>query len=150
VAKASDKNVLGTPLQLCSSNPLTGFTRSGCCETGVDDSGSHTVCAQMTDEFLAYSISRGNDLSTPRPEYGFDGLMAGDRWCVCAARWLEASEAGFAPPVILEACHEKCLEVVSLADLRYHELRYAQPGLSLGVLHGHSLSQHPEPKRLKW
>jgi Uncharacterized protein conserved in bacteria len=123
VARTSDKNVLGTPLQLCSTDPMTGFTRTGCCETGADDRGSHTVCAQMTDEFLAYSISRGNDLSTPRPEYGFVGLMAGDRWCVCAARWLEASEAGFAPPVILEACHEKCLEVVSLADLKYHELR---------------------------
>lgn len=123
MARTSDKNVLGTPLQLCSTDPMTGFTRTGCCETGVDDSGSHTVCAQMTDEFLAYSISRGNDLSTPRPEYGFVGLMAGDRWCVCAARWLEASDAGFAPPVILEACHEKCLEVVSLADLKYHELR---------------------------
>lgn len=123
MARTSDKNVLGTPLQLCSTDPMTGFTRTGCCETGVDDSGSHTVCAQMTDEFLAYSMSRGNDLSTPRPEYGFVGLMAGDRWCVCAARWLEASEAGFAPPVILEACHEKCLEVVSLADLKYHELR---------------------------
>lgn len=123
MARTSDKNVLGTPLQLCSTDPMTGFTRTGCCETGIDDSGSHTVCAQMTDEFLAYSISRGNDLSTPRPEYGFVGLMAGDRWCVCAARWLEASEAGFAPPVILEACHEKCLEVVSLADLKYHELR---------------------------
>lgn len=123
MARTTDKNVLGTPLQLCSTDPMTGFTRTGCCETGADDSGSHTVCAQMTDEFLAYSMSRGNDLSTPRPEYGFVGLMAGDRWCVCAARWLEASEAGFAPPVILEACHEKCLEVVSLADLKYHELR---------------------------
>ncbi|HYN54709.1 MAG TPA: DUF2237 domain-containing protein [Methylotenera sp.] len=117
------KNVLGTALQLCSLAPLTGFTRSGCCDTGTEDQGSHTVCAQMTDEFLAFSISRGNDLSTPRPEYGFEGLSAGDRWCVCAARWLEASEAGFAPPVILEACHAKCLEIVSLADLKYHELR---------------------------
>jgi hypothetical protein len=123
MAKIIAKNVLGTTLQLCSLNPLTGFTRTGCCETGIDDSGSHTVCAQMSDEFLVYSISRGNDLSTPRPEYGFEGLKAGDRWCVCASRWLEASEAGFAPPVILEACHEKCLEIVSLADLKYHELR---------------------------
>ena len=123
MAKLEDKNVLGTALQLCSNNPLTGFTRTGCCETGIDDSGSHTVCAQMTDEFLAFSISRGNDLSTPRPEYGFDGLVAGDRWCVCAARWLEASEAGFAPPVVLEACHIRCLDIVSLADLKYHELR---------------------------
>ena len=117
------KNVLGTALQLCSLAPLTGFTRNGCCDTGSEDQGSHTVCAQMTDEFLAFSISRGNNLSTPRPEFGFEGLKAGDRWCVCAARWLEASEAGFAPPVILEACHAKCLEIVSLADLKYHELR---------------------------
>ena len=121
--KPQDKNVLGTALQLCSLNPLTGFTRSGCCETGPNDNGNHTVCAQVTDEFLAYSISRGNDLSTARLEYGFEGLKAGDRWCVCAARWLEASEAGFAPPVILEACHVNCLEIVSLADLKYHELR---------------------------
>jgi uncharacterized protein len=117
------KNVLGTRLQECSLNPLTGFTRTGCCETGPDDRGSHTVCAQVTDEFLAFSISKGNDLSTPRPEYGFEGLVAGDRWCLCAARWLEASDAGFAPPVILEASHEKCLEIVDLADLKYHELR---------------------------
>ena len=116
-------NVLGTTLQTCSTNPLTGFTRNGCCETGAADSGSHTVCAQVTDEFLAFSVSRGTDLSTPRPEYGFDGLVAGDRWCLCAARWLEASDAGFAPPVILEACHEKSLTIVSLADLKYHELR---------------------------
>ena len=123
MAKKLDKNVLGTALQVCSLDPLTGFTRSGCCETGTDDLGSHTVCAQVTDEFLAYSISRGNDLTTPRAEYNFAGLKAGDRWCLCAARWLEASEAGFAPPVILEATHEKCLEIVSLADLKYHELR---------------------------
>ena len=123
MAKMMTKNVLGTTLQVCSLDPLTGFTRTGCCETGANDSGSHTVCAQMTDEFLAFSISRGNDLSTPHPEYGFEGLMPGNRWCVCAARWLEASEAGFAPPVILEASHEKCLEIVELADLKYHELR---------------------------
>lgn len=123
MTKPQDKNVLGTALQLCGMNPLTGFMRNGCCETGADDSGSHTVCAQMTDEFLAFSISCGNDLTTPRPEYGFEGLQAGDRWCLCATRWLEASEAGFAPPVILEACHAKCLEIVSLADLKYHELQ---------------------------
>ncbi len=123
MAKIMNKNVLGTALQECSLNPLTGFTRTGCCETGADDSGSHTVCVQMTDEFLAFSRSRGNDLSTPRPEYGFEGLQAGDRWCLCAARWVEASEAGFGPPVILEACHEKCLTIVSLADLKYHALR---------------------------
>ena len=123
MAKTQLKNVLGTPLQTCSLNPLTGFTRTGCCETGLDDTGSHTVCAQVTDEFLAFSKSRGNDLSTPRLEYGFDGLVAGDRWCLCASRWLEAAEAGFAPPVILEASHEKCLTIVTLADLKYHELR---------------------------
>jgi len=123
MTKPQQKNVLGTPLQVCSLSPVTGFTRNGCCETGAEDSGSHTVCAQMTEEFLAFSIACGNDLSTPRPEYGFAGLQAGDRWCLCASRWLEASEAGFAPPVIMEACHEKCLEIVSLADLKYHALR---------------------------
>jgi len=123
MAKTLEKNVLGTALQVCSLDPMTGFTRNGCCEIGVNDRGSHTVCAQVTEEFLAFSISRGNDLSTPRPEYDFEGLIPGDRWCLCASRWLEASEAGFAPPVILEACHEKCLEIVSLGDLKYHELR---------------------------
>lgn len=123
MSKTQQKNVLGTALQVCSLDPMTGFTRNGCCETGVEDTGSHTVCALMTDEFLAFSMSRGNDLSTPRPEYGFEGLQAGDRWCLCASRWLEASEEGFAPPVILEASHEKCLQIVTLADLKYHELR---------------------------
>ena len=118
-----DKNVLGTPLQSCSTNPLTGFTRSGCCETGSEDLGNHTVCAQVTEEFLVFSKSRGNDLSTPRPEYGFEGLKPGDRWCLCASRWYEAAEAGFAPPVILESTHERALEIVSLGDLKYHELR---------------------------
>lgn len=117
------KNVLGSILQSCSTDPVTGFTRNGCCETGPEDLGSHTICVQVTDEFLAFSITRGNDLTTPRPQFDFPGLKAGDRWCVCASRWLEASEAGFAPPVILEACHEKCLEIVSLADLEYHALR---------------------------
>jgi uncharacterized protein (DUF2237 family) len=123
MAKSMNKNVLGTSLQICSINPLTGFTRTGCCETGPEDLGSHTVCTQVTEEFLAFSMSRGNDLSTPRPEYGFNGLKPGDRWCLCAARWYEAAEAGFAPPVILEATHEKCLDIVSLADLKYHALR---------------------------
>jgi len=123
MTKPQQKNVLGTALQVCSLDPITGFTRNGCCETGIADKGSHTVCAQMTEEFLAFSISQGNDLSTPRLEYGFAGLQAGNRWCLCARRWLDASEAGFAPPVILEACHEKCLEIVSLADLKYHALR---------------------------
>ena len=121
--KAQQKNVLGTLLQSCSVDPLTGFMRNGNCECHHQDAGSHTICAQMTEEFLAFSISRGNDLSTPRPEFGFAGLKAGDRWCVCAARWLEASEAGFAPPVILESTHIQCLEMVTLADLKYHALR---------------------------
>lgn len=117
------RNVLGTTLQPCSMDPVTGFTRSGSCVTGPEDIGSHTVCAMMTEEFLAFAFSRGNDLSTPRPEYGFPGLEAGDRWCLCASRWYEAAEAGYAPPVILEATHERALEVVSLADLEYHALR---------------------------
>lgn len=123
MAKNLVKNVLGTALQACSMNPLTGFTRSGCCETGPEDTGRHTVCAQMTDEFLIFSKTRGNDLTSPRPEYDFPGLKAGDRWCLCAARWQEAVEEGIAPPVILESTHEKALEVVDLADLKYHELR---------------------------
>ena len=123
MAIPQNKNVLGTALRVCSLVPLTGFSRTGCCETSAEDRGSHTICAQMTEEFLAFSISQGNDLSTTRLEYGFVGLKAGDRWCICATRWLEASEAGFAPPVILEACHEKCLAIVTLADLKYHELR---------------------------
>ncbi len=121
--KITHKNVLGTPLQACSHDPLTGFTRNGCCETGPEDLGSHTICAEMTEEFLAFSIADGNDLSTPRPEYGFPGLKTGDRWCVCATRWLAASEEGIAPPVVLESTHSRCLEVVSLADLKYHALR---------------------------
>lgn len=123
MAKIIAKNVLGTALQTCSLAPLTGFMRTGCCETNGEDFGNHTVCCQVTEEFLAFSSSQGNDLSTPRPEYDFAGLKPNDRWCLCATRWLEASEAGFAPPVILEACHERCLEVVSLADLKYHALR---------------------------
>lgn len=123
MAKNQAKNVLGTPLQTCSVRPLTGFTRTGCCETGPQDTGSHTVCAQMTAEFLIFSKTRGNDLSTPRPEYDFAGLKEGDRWCLCAARWQEAVEEGLAPPVILESTHEKALEIVNLADLKYHELR---------------------------
>lgn len=117
------RNVLGTTLQPCSLDPLTGFTRTGCCETGPEDIGSHTVCVQTTEEFLVFSKMRGNDLSTPRPEYGFEGLQPGDRWCLCAARWQEAAEAGIAPPVILEATHERALEIVDLGDLEYHALR---------------------------
>lgn len=113
-----DKNVLGEPLKTCSIAPMTGFYRDGCCSTGPEDRGLHTVCAEVTAEFLAFSKSRGNDLSTPRPEYGFAGLVPGDRWCLCAARWQEALEAGKAPRVALQATHERTLEVCSLADLK--------------------------------
>jgi uncharacterized protein (DUF2237 family) len=106
-------------------SPLTGFARDGICHTGLQDIGSHTVCVQMTEAFLDYSLQRGNDLVTPVPEYDFPGLKAGDRWCVCAARWLEAAEAGIAPPVILDATHERALRMVSLADLQYHALQTA-------------------------
>lgn len=113
-------NVTGTDLQPCSMDPLTGYYRNGCCDTGAGDVGVHTVCAVMTDEFLAYSASVGNDLSTPLPEAGFAGLSAGDRWCLCAPRWQEALEAGQAPQVVLESTHIGTLEWVSLADLRDH------------------------------
>ena len=116
------RNVLGSPLQVCSVEPLTGFMRDGVCHTGPQDIGSHTVCAQMTKAFLDYSRRQGNDLVTPVAEYGFPGLKPGDRWCVCAARWLEAAEAGVAPPVILDATHERALRKVALADLQYHAL----------------------------
>lgn len=119
------RNVLGGLLQVCGESPMTGFARDGVCHTGPQDIGSHTVCAQMTDAFLEYSKSRGNDLSTPAPQYGFPGLKAGDRWCVCAARWLEAAEDGMAPPVVLEATHARALNKVSLGDLTYHALRNA-------------------------
>ena len=117
------RNVLGGLLQVCSVSPMTGFVRDGVCHTGPQDIGSHTVCVQMTDAFLQYSQSRGNDLVTPVPEYGFPGLKAGDRWCVCAARWLEAAEDGVAPPVVLDATHARALQKVALADLQYHALR---------------------------
>lgn len=108
------KNVLGTSLQACCFDPKTGFYRDGFCHTGPDDKGIHTVCAIMTEEFLAYTKSKGNDLSTPRPEYGFPGLKPGDKWCLCAARWYEAYKAGFAPLVDLEGSHEKSAEIVPL------------------------------------
>jgi len=117
------KNILGTNLEVCSLNPITGFTRSGCCETGPEDLGQHTVCAEVTDEFLQFSKLQGNDLMTPRPEFNFTGLKQGDRWCLCASRWLEALEEGIAPPVILEATHEKALEIINIAELKYHQLR---------------------------
>ena len=106
-------NVLGTPLETCSTNPMTGAFRDGCCNTDRRDIGTHTVCAIMTDEFLSYTKSVGNDLQTPRPEYQFPGLKAGDQWCLCVSRWKQAYQAGMAPMVVLEASHEKCLEYVS-------------------------------------
>lgn len=117
---SAPKNVLGEPLELCSEAPLTGFTRSGSCETGPQDLGSHTVCARVTQEFLEYSRSRGNDLMTPVPEFDFPGLKPGDRWCLCAARWQEALEAGCAPRVVLRATHQRALEVCAMADLKRH------------------------------
>ena len=114
----SARNVLGGTLATCSLDPVTGFTRTGCCETGPEDTGSHTVCAEMTAAFLDFSRSRGNDLSTPRPEYGFKGLVPGDRWCLCAPRWAEAMDAGAAPRVVLHATHEAALEWCRLEDLQ--------------------------------
>jgi uncharacterized protein (DUF2237 family) len=114
------RNVLGGPLRPCSEDPLTGFFRDGCCNTSDEDVGSHTVCVEMTEEFLAFSLAAGNDLSTPRPEYGFPGLKVGDRWCVCAARWLEALRHGVPAPVNLAATHEAALGIVSLEFLQAH------------------------------
>lgn len=119
------KNVLGGELIPCGTDPVTGFFRDGSCNTCQEDFGSHTVCAQMTESFLAFSKLRGNDLSTPNPQYQFPGLKPGDRWCLCAGRWREAAEAGVAPPVILESTHERALEVIALADLEYHGLQPA-------------------------
>jgi len=115
---SASRNVLGERLELCSNKPMTGFFRDGCCDTSREDVGSHTVCAVMTAAFLAFSKSRGNDLSTPMPEFGFPGLKAGDRWCLCAPRWQEALEAGQAPRVVLRATHEGALGYCSLADLK--------------------------------
>ena len=114
------KNVLGDELMPCSIEPLTGFFRDACCNTGPEDVGLHVVCAEMTDEFLRYSVTAGNDLVTPMPMFGFPGLAAGDRWCLCAARWQEAFEAGVAPPVVLASTHEGALGVCRLEDLRDH------------------------------
>jgi uncharacterized protein len=116
--RRTSRNVLGEPLQLCSIKPITGFYRNGCCDTGTRDVGSHTVCVVMTAEFLDFSKSRGNDLSTPLPEFGFPGLKSGDRWCLCAPRWQEAFEANQAPRVVLRATHEGALTYCSLADLK--------------------------------
>lgn len=113
-------NVLDQPLEPCSVDPLTGFFRDGCCNTAEDDHGRHTVCAVVTAEFLEFSAARGNDLSTANPAFGFAGLKPGDHWCLCAARWLEAWQAGCAPRVVLEATHRRTLEIVPLAALRTH------------------------------
>ncbi|MEO8808139.1 MAG: DUF2237 domain-containing protein [Burkholderiaceae bacterium] len=115
-------NVLGTALVPCSYDPLTGFFRDGCCNTADDDTGSHVVCVKVTADFLAYSASRGNDLSTPRPEFRFRGLKPGDRWCLCALRWREALVAGTAPLVVLESTHERALDFVSLQSLQARAL----------------------------
>ena len=120
MTREPDTNVVGGELLSCSSAPLTGFYRDGCCATGPEDVGSHTVCAVMTDQFLQFSALAGNDLSTPRPEWGFPGLTAGDRWCVCASRWLEAYDAGCAPPVVLAATHARALDVVAIDALLAH------------------------------
>ena len=118
----SSINVLGEKLEPCSTDPVTGFFRNGCCDTSAADRGSHTVCVVMTAEFLAFSRSCGNDLSTPRPEFGFEGLKPGDQWCLCAARFAEAYEAGMAPRVKLTSTHKRALEIVPLDHLREHAL----------------------------
>ena len=118
-------NILGHPLIPCSTHPMTGFFRDGCCKTGPEDLGTHTVCAVMTQEFLEYTKSKGNNLSTPIPAYQFPGLKPGDRWCLCAMRWHEAYLAGNAPRVILESTHEKTLRYVSLEVLKSYAFNYA-------------------------
>ena len=119
---AEAKNVLGGELLRCSMDPVTGFFRNGCCETGPHDVGLHTVCAVMTADFLTFSRSRGNDLSTPVPESGFPGLRPGDRWCLCAHRWAEAAQVGLVPPVILSGTNERTLEIIPLTKLQQHAL----------------------------
>jgi len=116
------RNVLGTELEICCGAPLTGWYRNGFCETEASDRGAHVVCAEMTEEFLEFTKSRGNDLSTPAPEFHFPGLKAGDRWCLCASRWVEAVDAGVAPPVILQSTEESVLKYVSLEQLKEHAL----------------------------
>jgi len=115
-------NVLGEPLVPCSNEPLTGFFRDGCCNTSPEDFGLHAVCVRVTADFLEFSRSRGNDLITPHPEFGFPGLKPGDQWCLCAARWQEAHEAGVAPRVLLQATHAAALRVVKLKDLKAYAI----------------------------
>ncbi len=125
--RAPEKNVLGEPLGSCSQSPKTGFYRTGTCSTGPEDRGTHVVCATMTKAFLDFTVSRGNDLVTPRPDFDFPGLKPGDRWCLCATRWREALRAGVAPPVQLANTHEKALEFVTLEELRQHARGTASP-----------------------
>ena len=117
------KNVLGTELVACSFDPLTGYFRDGCCNTDASDVGSHLICVRVTREFLAFSRARGNDLSTPMQQYRFGGLQPGDRWCLCALRWREALEEGYAPPVVMEATHANALQFVTLAQLEKHRFQ---------------------------
>ncbi|HIK18423.1 MAG TPA: DUF2237 domain-containing protein [Leptolyngbyaceae cyanobacterium M33_DOE_097] len=119
---ADGKNVLGGPLEVCCTSPMTGFYRDGVCSTGAGDVGVHVVCAQMTEEFLTYTKAQGNDLSTPVPAFSFPGLKPGDRWCLCASRWKEAFDDGVAPPVVLASTHAAALEYVTLADLKQHAI----------------------------
>ena len=114
------RNVLGSELETCCSDPVTGYYRDGKCNTGAGDYGAHVVCAQLTEEFLKFTKSQGNDLSTPIPEFNFPGLKPGDRWCLCASRWKEALDAGVAPPVVLSSTHASTLEYVSLDELKQH------------------------------
>ncbi len=120
---SNEKNVLGTELQLAGTDPVTGFYRNGFCTSGRDDTGSHVVAAVITDDFLQFSKAQGNDLISSNPAFGFKGLKPGDKWCLCASRWKEAYEAGVAPPVILEATHEKALQFVLLQQLKENEVR---------------------------
>ena len=122
---SDQQNVFGEPLALCCASPATGFYRNGCCETGPEDLGLHLICAEMTEAFLAFTKAQGNDLSTPRPQFGFPGLTPGDRWCLCAGRWREALDAGVAPPVVLAATHEEALAVVTIDDLKAQALDLA-------------------------
>jgi len=123
---ATASNVLGTPLETCCTSPMTGFYRDGTCNTGGGDFGAHTVCTQVTADFLVFSKARGNDLSTPVPAFDFPGLKPGDRWCLCASRWKEALDAGMAPPVVLASTHASTLEYVSLSDLKQYALDLVQ------------------------
>jgi len=121
-ALAMAKNVLGGELGVCSTAPLTGFFRDGCCNTSAEDAGAHVVCVRVTEDFLDFSLSQGNDLLTPMPQYGFAGLQPGDQWCLCASRFAEALDAGVAPGVVLTATHERALEVVTLDQLEAHAI----------------------------